>query len=80
MKQYRLYGTAACHLCEQAEAMLVALRERGVTVEYEKVDIARSDELFQRYGLLIPVLQDPRGGELLWPFDAADLDRFIARQ
>ena len=58
--------------------MLVALRERGVAVEYDKVDISESDELFQRYGLLIPVLQDPQGEELRWPFDAADLGRFIA--
>jgi hypothetical protein len=60
--------------------MLVALRERGVVLEYDKVDISGSDELFQRYGLLIPVLQDPQGEELLWPFDAADLGRFIARE
>ena len=77
MKRYRLYGTSACHLCELAEEMLQALDEQGVSVEYDKVDITESDELFERYGLVIPVLQGPRGTELFWPFESVELRRFI---
>jgi hypothetical protein len=75
---YRLYGTSACHLCELAEALLQALRKQGEGVDYDKVDIADSDTLFERYGLLIPVLQDSRGRELRWPFDIEELRGFIA--
>ena len=77
MNHYRLYGTSSCHLCELAEEMLQALGEQGVTVDYDKVDIAETDELFQRYGLVIPVLQAPQGAELFWPFDTVELRRFI---
>lgn len=78
MNPYRLYGTSACHLCELAEALLQALRKQGEGVDYDKVDIADSDTLFERYGLLIPVLQDSRGRELRWPFDIEELRGFIA--
>ena len=44
---------------------------------YEKVDIANRDDLFERYGLIIPVLQNPQGVELRWPFDATDLRDFL---
>ena len=47
--------------------MLLALREQGRGVEFEKVDIAESDSLFERYGLVIPVLCDSQGRELFWP-------------
>ena len=78
MNSYRLYGTSACHLCEIAEEMLQALREQGRGVEFEKVDIADSDSLFERYGLVVPVLCDSQGRELFWPFDLEGLCRFIA--
>jgi hypothetical protein len=43
----------------------------------DKVDIADSDELFERYGLLIPVLRHADGRELRWPFDPAQLRLFL---
>jgi hypothetical protein len=67
-----LYGTSACHLCETAEAML---RRQGTL--FNKVDISDSDELFQRYGLRIPVLRHPGGAELGWPFSDAELAEFL---
>ncbi len=76
--RFRLYGTSACHLCELAENMLEGLCTRDGAVPYDKIDIASSDELFERYGLLIPVLAGPGGDELRWPFDEAELRRFIA--
>jgi hypothetical protein len=77
VNRYTLYGTSACHLCELAEEMLDSQRQRGADIAYDKVDIAGSDELFERYGLVIPVLRDHRGAELRWPFDVAELCRFI---
>ena len=39
-------------------------------VVLQQVDIADDDELFERYGLLIPVLRRiDIGQELNWPFD-----------
>ena len=78
MDHFLLYGTSACHLCELAEDMLIALRARGGAVTYEKCDIAESDLLFERYGLRIPVLLHPDGRELGWPFDAASLAEFVS--
>jgi len=35
----------------------------------QKLDIATNDELVERYGMAIPVLQAESGAELFWPFD-----------
>ncbi|TDG13755.1 glutaredoxin family protein [Seongchinamella unica] len=67
-----LYGTSACHLCELAAALLMA-----AGVAYEEVDISESDELFERYGVKIPVLRREDGQELNWPFDEEALVRFL---
>jgi len=72
-----LYGTSACHLCEQAEALLVAALPTGGGVCYRKVDISTDDALFERYGWIIPVLARPDGKELSWPFDGVILGEFI---
>ena len=53
-----LYGTSACHLCELAEEILVGLVAAGAAPDFEKVDIADDDALFERYGERIPVLRD----------------------
>jgi len=39
--QVILYGTSACHLCEEAE---VVLRESGI--KFSKIDIVDDDKLF----------------------------------
>lgn len=69
----RLYGTEACHLCEEAEAVLRQLQIAG-----DYIDIADDDELVKKYGTRIPVLQRmDTGDELGWPFDAATVIRFL---
>jgi hypothetical protein len=68
-----LYGTSACHLCELAEIQLSAMAGQFL---YAKVDISGSDELFARYGLLIPVVAHPDGRELHWPFTPAQVLAF----
>lgn len=76
-QRYTLYGTAACHLCELAEALLQAECRANARITFKKVDISVSEDLFQRYGVRIPVLQDPAGRELGWPFSAAELRAFV---
>ena len=69
----RLYGTACCHLCEEAQAIL---HELGIQAEH--IDIADDDELLEKYGIRIPVLKRvDTGAELGWPFDAAAVSRFL---
>ena len=71
-----LYSTDACHLCEQALELLEPWSHMGWGVR--EVDIAESDELFQRYGLTIPVLRsEDTGTELNWPFDNSALSDFL---
>jgi len=78
LSQYRLYGTSACHLCEQAEALVVMALRNGAGCIVEDVDISDSDELMARYGERIPVLAHQDGRELNWPFSASDVVRFLA--
>ncbi len=68
-----LYSTSACHLCEQAEAVLATVQWPAMLM-VEVVDVSENDELLQRYGQRIPVLAVPQADgsmrELDWPFDA----------
>lgn len=68
-----LYGTQACHLCEEAGAILNAL---GLEADY--CDIVDDDTLLELYGVRIPVLKRlDTGAELGWPFDAAAVVKFL---
>lgn len=78
MSSFSLYGTSACHLCEMAEQMIDQMSARGAAIALQKVDISESDELFERYGLLIPVLANAAGAELRWPFTEEELATFVA--
>jgi len=73
---FTLYGTSACHLCELALELLEARCEANPGLAFEKVDVSTSDALFERYGVRIPVVRDPDGRELGWPFTAAELRKF----
>ncbi len=79
MKTFSLYGTSACHLCETAASMLEEQRAERRDFDVLKVDIADSDALFERYGLIIPVLAHPDGTELNWPFSAHELQALLDR-
>lgn len=69
-----LYITGGCHLCEQAAVLLRA----AVDAPFRRVEIADDDELLERYGVRIPVLQRlDTGAELGWPFDAAAIARLL---
>ncbi len=73
MTDFILFGTEACHLCEEAEALVQAL---GLSCKTQ--DIIEDLQLQQRYGLRIPVLwHAASSAELSWPFDADGLRQFI---
>jgi hypothetical protein len=77
-----LYGTSACHLCEQAEALLGPLLP-SAGLALKPVDISDDEDLLERYGLRIPVAagQMPNGEwlELGWPFDQTQAWTLCAR-
>lgn len=78
MKELILYTTSGCHLCEQAEE-LIAPHIQPEGIQLKLIDIADSDQLFDRYGIRIPVIQ--RGDtldELGWPFDESQLVLFLS--
>jgi hypothetical protein len=61
-----LYGKPDCHLCDEAEDRLAGLsRQHGL--QYHKVDIQSSPELFERYRYRIPVIEVAGGASLDWP-------------
>ena len=77
---YILYGTSACHLCEEAEAIIHPVQQRfGFMLQ--KIDIAETDTLISEYGSRIPVLYCNKTTQSLeWPFDESELLQFINAQ
>ncbi len=51
-----LYSRDGCHLCEKAKHNLMELKNK-ISFSYEEKNIALSDELTERYGLIIPVVE-----------------------
>ncbi len=73
MAGFLLFGTEGCHLCEEAERLLV---DAGIV--FQSKDIMAHEEWQQKYGLLIPVLWDADSQrQLNWPFDNRQLREFI---
>jgi glutaredoxin len=50
-----LYTRQHCHLCEQAKQAIMELKNEYL-FRLEEIDIDQSDELTERYGLMIPVV------------------------
>lgn len=72
-----LLSTLGCHLCDEAQALLLTLQGQIKTDVFVE-DIAESDELVARYGIRIPVLQhEESGAELDWPFDVEILRQWL---
>ena len=75
-RQLQLLGTSGCHLCDQAEALLVHCLDLS-QVEIELIDIAQTDELVTLYGVKIPVLRCLDSQKVLcWPFDEIAVNSF----
>jgi len=78
MLQCLLLGTSGCHLCEQAEQIISACLPDKLGVTFEIIDIAEQEQWQENYAIRIPVLYHPETQkELGWPFDKADVIRFI---
>ncbi|MFT7413436.1 MAG: glutaredoxin [Methylophagaceae bacterium] len=74
-----LYTTTGCHLCELADTLLQTLaRHHQLTII--ATEIADDDELVQRYGLRIPVVQFPDNTDIGWPFDQHDIEKKLRQQ
>ena len=72
-----LFGTTACHLCEECLHLTRPLEGNGIVVR--QVDITESPELLARYELRIPVLRrEDTGAELGWPFSLGQLLDWLA--
>lgn len=72
----QLFGTLGCHLCEQAEEVLMPFV--GLGLQIELVDIAEREEWVAAYGLRIPLLRRvDSAAELGWPFDQAQVVAFL---
>ena len=80
MKTLTLYGTEGCHLCDEAERLLLQwLTHRPKRFELVTVDIVGDEALYERYGVRIPVILHPDSGrESGWPFDMRALDVFLS--
>ena len=78
MLSLELLGTQGCHLCDDAEQVLVgALDLQQVAVEL--VDVAESDALMDAYAVRIPVLRHvASGNDLGWPFDGVQVQTFVS--
>jgi glutaredoxin len=77
MTQVTLYGKPGCHLCEEAHAVVVAVRERR-PFELEEVDITRDPALEARYRERIPVVAIDGREALELVIEATELERCLA--
>jgi glutaredoxin len=72
----KLYGTSACHLCNEAESLLHELKDE-FSIDIQLIDIADDESLIERYGISIPVLTNANNSELFWPFNGNDLRKWM---
>ncbi len=75
MRPLTLYSRPDCHLCDEAESLLIS---SGQGESYQKTDIETDLKLLRRYRIHVPVLmRNDIRKELFWPFDAAELAAFL---
>ena len=51
-----LYSRPDCHLCDEARAAILRMRDQGARFELREIDIESDDELLSRYLERIPVV------------------------
>jgi len=74
MADFILFGTEGCHLCEEAEEVLVA-----AGLDFKSQDIMASEQWQADYSMLIPVLWHAKSRtQLNWPFDSLQIQAFSA--
>jgi len=74
----QLLSKPGCHLCDEAEAVLLKVRAE-IPFDYEKVDVSADEELSRLYGLELPVVL--MGGRKIFKYrvDPDQLRRRLAR-
>ena len=77
MTQVTLYGKPGCHLCEEAHAVVAAVRERH-PFELDEVDITRDPALEALYRERIPVVAIDGEEVLELVIEATELERALA--
>ena len=79
MTSLELFGTAGCHLCEEAEGLLqLAIARESREFTLKTLDVADNSLWLDRYGMRIPVLRNPASdAELEWPFGPVELHKFL---
>ncbi|WP_394132802.1 glutaredoxin family protein [Shewanella maritima] len=70
-RQFTLYHTDGCHLCELAKVLVDQLN-----INYQYIDICEDSQLAELYGTTIPVFSDGKQA-LCWPFELDQLQAFI---
>ncbi len=81
MPQITLYGTSACHLCEDAEKIIRVALPTKLANQLIVQDITEHDELYNRYQFTIPVLNiQPENIELHWPFTLNQVAELLRQQ
>lgn len=77
MTQLVLYTTSHCHLCEQALTLLISVKQQ-YAINWLTKEISEDDDLIEKYGIRIPVIQRvDNQSELNWPFSAEDIVMLI---
>lgn len=77
MMQLVLYTTSYCHLCEQAEALLISLKDQ-TDINWQLTEISEDEFLTNKFGIRIPVLMRlDNQHELNWPFTENDILQLI---
>lgn len=71
-----LYGTKGCHLCDNAEQLLMQA-QCVLPITWQYIDIALDESLVTQYGSKIPVLVISAGQELNWPFSLLDIQQLM---
>jgi glutaredoxin len=77
MTQLTLYGKPGCHLCEEARAVVLEVRERR-PFELEEVDITLDPALEARYRERIPVIAIGGQETLELVIEAVELEECLA--
>jgi glutaredoxin len=77
MTQLTLYGKPGCHLCEEARAVVLGVRQRR-PFELEEIDITRDPALEALYRERIPVVAIDGEEALELVIEATELERRLA--
>jgi hypothetical protein len=78
-RNYILYGTLGCHLCDDAERLLLQA-QAVLPIAWCTIDIALDQNLMTKYGTSIPVLTSEDGQSLAWPFSLLDVYRLQTKE